>query len=85
MAGVSSPPLDVMQAAFEAHRDERKKFTRRMAITIGDHFGMTPWEVVRYYERAGILKRGSVEWFSRNGGFRKDHFAEVRADRMAPA
>lgn len=82
---MSAPAPEILAAAFEAHRDDRNKFTRRMAITIGDHFGMTPWEVVKHYERVGLLKRGSVAWFAANGGFSNQNFAEVRADNAARA
>lgn len=79
----SRPPAEVLADAFHAHKAGQTKFTRRMAITIGDYFGMTPWEVVKHYERVGLLKRGSVAWFAHNGGFSKENFAEVRADRAA--
>lgn len=78
-----TPAPEILAAAFEAHKVGSTKFTRRMAITIGDHFGMTPWEVVKHYERVGLLKRGSVAWFARNGGFSKENLAEVRADNAA--
>lgn len=74
---------DDMAAAFRAHTEGRSEFTRRMAITIGDHFGMTPIQVVRHYENAGLLKRGSADWFTANGGFTRGHVAEVRADNAA--
>jgi hypothetical protein len=56
-----------------------------MAIVIADHFGMKPLEVVRHYERAGLLKRGSADWFIANGGITQAHVAEVRADLAAEA
>lgn len=80
-AGVSE---EALRAALIAHKEGQPKFTRRMAISIADHFGITPWDVIRYGERTGLLKRGTADWFHANGGFSKDNFAEARADR-APA
>lgn len=77
---------DAMRAAVEAHKVGQTKFTRRMAINIGDHFGLTPMAVVWYCEKRGILKSGSWSWFKQNGGITKDHIAEARSDRpTAPA
>lgn len=76
---------DDMRAAFAAHTAGQTKFTRRMAIIIAEHFGMTPMQVVHHYERAGLLKRGSVEWFRANGGITRDHVAEARADLASTA
>lgn len=70
-----------MAAAFFAHRDGQDVFTRRMAINIADFFGLTPMGVVRYFERAGFLRPGSVEWFRAHGGITEDHKAQARLGR----
>ena len=76
-----SSEYEAMHAAFLHHKSNSTKFTRRMAINIGDIFGMTPWQVVRWYEKNGVLKAGSTKWFFDNGGFRKAHFDSARRDR----
>jgi hypothetical protein len=76
---------DVLSAAFRAHKEGQTKFTRRMAITIADAAGETPRQIVQRLERLGLLKRGSWDWFVRNGGITKAHIAEVRADRARAA
>ena len=48
-----------LRAAFKAHTEGQTHFTRRMAIAIADYFGLTPMQVVRRYERMGLLKLGS--------------------------
>lgn len=83
-AHVERETRDDLRAAFAAHTKGQTHFTRRMAIAIGDHFGMSPMQVIRAYEGMGLLKRGSAEWFRENGGITRDHIAEARADR-APA
>lgn len=72
---------DALQAAFRAHTEGQTKFTRRMAINIGDFLGLTPMAVVWKLEKRGIIKRGSLEWFKDNGGITKSHIAECRAMR----
>lgn len=72
-----------LEAAFHAHKEGHTKFTRRMAINIADHFGTSPKHIVQQLERMTLLKRGSWNWFVRNGGFSKENYAEVRADRLA--
>jgi hypothetical protein len=67
-----------LEAAFKAHTAGQDKFTRRMAITIADHFGMTPMQLVRYYEGRRTLKPGSARWFLENGGITREHIEEVR-------
>ena len=74
---------DDLRAALEAHKDGSGKFTRRMAINIGDFFDMKPMSLVWKMEKASILKRGSYDWFKENGGITKDHIAEARASRVA--
>jgi hypothetical protein len=74
---------EALAAAFAAHTAGQDKFTRRMAITIADHFGMTPMQVVRHYEARGLLKPGSVGWFRFNGGITRQHIEEARSDREA--
>lgn len=76
---------DVLAAAFRAHTSGQGKFTRRHAITIADMFGINPMQAVWACESAGLCKRGSYEWFRKNGGITKHHVAEVRADREAEA
>lgn len=80
-APIERTAVDDLTAAFRAHTAGKDRFTRRMAIIIGDHNRMTPMQVVRHYERVGLLKRGSEDWFRINGGFTREHFAEARADR----
>jgi len=71
-----------LSAAFEAHKAGQTKFTRRMAINIGDHFGMTPKQVVLRLEQMKLLKDGAWSWFRQNGGITRAHVAEARADRL---
>lgn len=70
-------------AAFEAHTAGQTKFTRRMAINIGDHFGMTPKQAVTRLEQLKALKDDAWSWFRQNGGITRAHVAEARADRTA--
>lgn len=72
-----------LRAAFEAHTKDATAFTRRMAIDMGDFFGVRPMSLVWQLEKAGIIKRGSWDWFKSNGGITADHVAEARADRYA--
>lgn len=74
---------EAMRAAFKAHTEGQTHFTRRIAITIAEHFDMHPMQVVKYYERMGLLRDGSTEWFREYGGFTKEDIATVRADLLA--
>ena len=80
---------DALRAAFAAHRAGAPKFTRRMAITIADLFGVNPMSMVWRLEKMGLIKRGSWDWFRMNGGITADNIKEVRAgieaDRRALA
>lgn len=75
---------DALDDAFRAHAAGQTRFTRRMAITIGDHFGMSPMAVVRALERRELLQPGSVDWFHSNGGITRDHIEQARKERHAP-
>lgn len=72
-----------LTAAFHAHKDGQKVFSRRMAINIADFFEMPVKTVVKRLELLGLLKRGSWDWFVRNGGFTKEHYRITREDRAA--
>lgn len=74
---------DALRAAYAAHRAGAPKFTRRMAITIADLFGVNPMSMVWRLEKMGLLKRGSYEWFKMNGGITADNIREVRAGAEA--
>ncbi len=69
---------DAIAEAFRAHKAGQTKFTRRMAIIMADHFGMTPMQMVRLLERRGLLRSGSAGWFKANGGITREHIAEAR-------
>lgn len=70
---------ETLEAAFHAHKEGQTKFTRRMAIIIADMAGMKPMSLVWRLEKMGLLKRGSWEWFKRNGGISKANIDEARA------
>jgi len=70
-----------LEAAFKAHTEGEKTFTRRMAINIADWFCVTPRFVVLRLEKLGLLKGGSWDWFLVNGGITQDHIDEAREDR----
>lgn len=74
---------DALRAAFAAHAEGQGKFTRRMAITIADMFGVNPLSMVWRLEKMGLLKRGSWDWFRMNGGITADNIKEVRAGAEA--
>jgi len=74
---------DVLRAAFAAHAEGKPKFTRRMAITIADLFGVNPMSMVWRLEKMGLIKRGSWEWFKMNGGITAANIKEVRAGAAA--
>lgn len=71
-----------LYAAFKAHSEGQAQFTRRMAINIADFFGSTPCRVVQRLEQLWILKEGSWDWFTANGGITRDHVNQARADRI---
>lgn len=71
---------ETLKSAFHAHKEGQTKFTRRMAIIIGDMAEMRPMSLVWRLEKMGLLKRGSWEWFKHNGGITKAHIDEVRGD-----
>ena len=77
---------DALRAAVKAHREDalakgEKCFSRRRVITIADLFGWKPMPMVWQMEKRGLLKRGSYEWFKRNGGITYEDVCEVRNDR----
>ena len=79
---------DALQAAVKAHREDiaakgETCFSRRRVIAIADLAGMKPMPMVWRLEKLGLLKRGSYEWFKRNGGITYDQVVECRADRAA--
>lgn len=71
---------DELRAAFAAHKEGQTKFTRRMAIRIANFAGVPPMSIVWRLEKMGLLKRGSWDWFSANGGITKAQIAEVMAE-----
>lgn len=73
-----------LRAALAAHKAGSTKFTRRMAINLADFFDVSVKQIVSRLEEMGCIKQGAWEWFQRNGGFTKDHYAEVRRDRRYP-
>jgi hypothetical protein len=73
------PDRATLAAAIDAHKDGSGKFTRRMAINIADFFGERPMSIVWRAEKMGLLKSGSWDWFSQNGGITRKQVAEVRA------
>lgn len=72
--------MDTLAAAFAAHKAGQTKFTRRMAIALADMDGSTPKQLVLRCERLGLLKQGSWDWFTANGGITAAQVEEVRAD-----
>lgn len=70
--------MDALAAAFRAHTAGSDKFTRRMAVNLADMDGTTPRQLVERCERLGLLKAGSWDWFSENGGITGDHIREAR-------
>ncbi|WP_370677568.1 hypothetical protein [Pleomorphomonas sp. PLEO] len=58
-------------------------FTRRMAITLADMFGMEPLPMVARLERVGLLKPGSEDWFRIQGGITAAHIKQVREETAA--
>lgn len=79
--GPESTAGDALEAAFRAHSAGETKFTRRMAINIGDFLGLTPMAVVWKLEKRRLIKSGSWDWFKSHGGITKNHITEARADR----
>ena len=73
---------ETLTAAFHAHKESSTKFTRRMAINMADFFGVSVRELVLRLEQIGLLKAGAWEWFRRNGGFTREHFEIVQAERF---
>lgn len=70
-----------LYAAFKAHTEGQRLFTRRMAIDIADWFEVQPRYVVRQLERLWILPEGSWDWFQVNGGITREHVLQVRSER----
>lgn len=68
---------DDLRAAFLAHKEGQTKFTRRMAIHLGNFAGVPPMSVVWRLEKMGLIKSGSWNWFKANGGITKAQIAEV--------
>lgn len=56
----------------------QEKFTRRMAITMGDILGFGPMTMVLRLENMGLLKRGSFDWFKTNGGITRSQVEQAR-------
>lgn len=73
-----------LTAAFRAHTEGSKVFSRRMAINIADFFEMPTYIVVMRLELLGLLKQGSWDWFVENGGFTREHYEIARGDRILP-
>jgi hypothetical protein len=76
---------ELLREAIAAHKAGQTKFTRRMAIAIGDLLGMSPMQVVSDGEANGFLKPGAVAWFRANGGITRDHVRQARHERGAAA
>lgn len=82
------PDEAAVRAAVEAHKADavakgERCFSRRRVILIADMFGARPMPMVWWMEKRGLLRRGSYEWFKRNGGITREHVVEVRVDREA--
>ena len=71
---------DELETLFRKHKEGKTQFTRRMAIHMADMDGTTPKALVLRLERLGLLKRGSWDWFVRNGGITKEQIDQVRAE-----
>jgi hypothetical protein len=68
---------------FNLHTADASHFTRRMAIRMADMDGTTPKDLVLRLERNNLLKRGSWDWFSANGGITRDQIEQVRSEATA--
>jgi hypothetical protein len=82
------PDEAAARAAVDAHKADavakgEKCFSRRRVIAIADMFGVKPMPMVWWMEKRGLLKRGSYEWFKRNGGITEAQVIECRVDREA--
>ena len=69
--------MDAFTAAFKSHADGQEKFTRRMVIALAHMDGTTPRQAVLRCERLGLLRQGSWDWFSANGGITREQVEEV--------
>jgi hypothetical protein len=69
--------MDALTAAFRSHTEGQEKFTRRMAIALARMDGTTPKQLVLRCERLQLLKPGSWDWFSENGGITREQIDEV--------
>jgi hypothetical protein len=65
---------------FKPIKAGEKKFTRRMAITMGDILDYGPLTLVLKLERMGLLRAGSFDWFKANGGITRAHIRQVRQE-----
>lgn len=74
---------DALRVARKAQVEGATMFTRRHVINLADFFGCSPRQIVRECERLGLAKRGTWDWFLKNGGITRDHIEQVRADRAA--
>ncbi|QQM29343.1 hypothetical protein JET14_13520 [Martelella lutilitoris] len=71
-----------LYAAFLEHTKGASCFTRRMAIDMADFFDTSPRFIVQRLESLWIIKEGSWDWFTVNGGITKAHIHEARSDRQ---
>lgn len=77
-----TPTRAVMQK-FHEFTAGATHLTRRHVIVLAHTFGVSREALVRRLEELGLTKRGTWDWFDKNGGITNEQAREVLGDRAA--
>ena len=81
-------PAESFEGSFRQLKDITGKITRRLIILLSQQYNISRQACGLRLEELGLAKRGTWEWFEKNGGITEDHVREVlgeMANRPDPA
>ena len=81
-------PSQSFEESFRQLNDITGKLTRRLIILLSQQYNISRQACCLRLEELGLAKRGTWDWFEKNGGITEDHMREVLGEmaiRLDPA
>lgn len=77
-------PAGAVRQKFQEVTAGSPRLTRRHIIVLAHFFGVSREAMVRRFEELGLTKKGSWDWFERNGGISDEQVRQVLGDLRTP-
>ena len=81
-------PSESFEESFRQLKEITGKITRRLIILLSQQYNISRQACGLRLEELGLAKKGTWDWFEKNGGITEDHVREVlgeMANRPGPA